>query len=103
MCDELRMPEPPRRDPDEVYFGMRHRPPGYVVCLCGVEPGGRAPYAMTAFATGPGARSALARCQRVQAAEALVALGDGRAGGLRHVFATDATCYFTARLKAAEG
>lgn len=23
------MPEPPRRDPDEVYFGMKRRPPGY--------------------------------------------------------------------------
>ncbi|MFJ9372679.1 hypothetical protein [Streptomyces sp. NPDC101455] len=109
IFDELCMPEPLRRDPDEVHFGMRRRPPGhadlrsipgwelheipdeqpgqwqryghthsrlelrtpdrdiysrtwvphdpdwaaaalrhgYVVCLCGVELGIRAPYAMT--------------------------------------------------------
>ncbi|GGN21871.1 hypothetical protein [Streptomyces fuscichromogenes] len=30
IFDELRMREPLRRDPDEVSFGMRRRPPGYV-------------------------------------------------------------------------
>ncbi|MFJ9565931.1 hypothetical protein ACIRQQ_38540 [Streptomyces fuscichromogenes] len=118
IFDELRMREPLRRDPDEIHFGMKRRPPGhadlrsipgwelheipdeqpklatrlgytysrlelrtpdgeiysrtwvahdpewaaaalrhgYVVCLCGVELGIRAPYAMSAAQHTPAMR-----------------------------------------------
>jgi hypothetical protein len=123
IFDELCIREPPRREADEVYFGMRRRPPGhadllsipgwelheipdeqrgawrqfgrthsrlelrmpdgdlysriwvphdpewaaaaqrhgYVVCLCGVELGIRAPYAMSAAQYTPGMRRAFFR------------------------------------------